>query len=102
MVSVVYRGSEPRSIHTKEYKIGTMKIQLSVFVLLKADIIIISSKCSLFSPWNTLQIARFGLNNNHSLQQNTCSIYTALSRLKISSKIQINDVIHEPSILYYF
>jgi hypothetical protein len=93
MVSVVYRGSEPRSNHTKEYKIGTMKIQLSVFVLLKADII---------SPWNTLQIARFGLNNNHSLQQNTCSIYTALSRLKISSKIQINDVIHEPSILYYF
>jgi hypothetical protein len=51
---------------------STTKIQLRVLVLYKADLIIISLKISLFSPWYTWKIAELPLNNNHSLTHN-CS-----------------------------
>ena len=45
----------------------TIKIHLSVLVKCKADIIIISLKCNLFSPGHNYKIAHLALNNNHSL-----------------------------------
>ena len=45
----------------------TMKIQLSLLVWYKADLIIISLKINLFSPWYSWKIAELVLNNNHSL-----------------------------------
>ena len=47
---------------------STIKIQLSMLVLLKADLNIISlnlQKCNLFSPWYCWKIAHLVLNNNH-------------------------------------
>jgi hypothetical protein len=46
---------------------STIKIQLSVLVENKADLIIISLKINLFSPWYSWKIADLVLNNNHSL-----------------------------------
>ena len=46
---------------------STIKIQLSVLVYNKADLIIISLKINLFSPWYSWKIAELALNNNHSL-----------------------------------
>jgi hypothetical protein len=47
---------------------STIKIQLSVLVWYKADLIIISLKINnLFSPWYSWKIAELVLNNNHSL-----------------------------------
>jgi hypothetical protein len=43
------------------------KIQLSVLVWYKADLIIIPLKINLFSPWYSWKIAELVLNNNHSL-----------------------------------
>jgi hypothetical protein len=37
-----------------------------MFVLNKTDLIIISLKIILFSPWYSWKIAELGLNNNHS------------------------------------
>ena len=51
---------------------STTKIQLRVLVLYKADLIIISLKINLFSPWYTWKIAELPLSNNHSLTHN-CS-----------------------------
>jgi len=55
--NAVHHGFELRSGQTKNYKIGvccfaasTIKIQLSVLVLYKADIIILSMQLNLFSP----------------------------------------------------
>jgi hypothetical protein len=48
---------------------STMKIQLSVFVYYKADLIIISLKINLFLPWYSWNIAQLVLNNNHTLTQ---------------------------------
>jgi len=42
-------------------------IFLSVFVLYKSDLIIISLKINLFSPWYSWKIAELALNGNHSL-----------------------------------
>ena len=46
---------------------STIKIQLSVLVKNKVDLIIISLKINLFSPWYSWKIAEFALSNNHSL-----------------------------------
>ena len=46
---------------------STIKIQLSMLVKYKADLIIISMKNNLFSPWYNWNIADLALNNNHSL-----------------------------------
>jgi hypothetical protein len=48
---------------------NTLKIQQSVLVLYKADLIIISSKCYLFSPWYACswKFAHLALNNMQSL-----------------------------------
>ena len=46
---------------------STKKIQLSVFVQNKADLITISLKINLLSPWYSWKIAELALNNNHSL-----------------------------------
>jgi type III secretory pathway component EscS len=42
-------------------------IQISVLVLYKVDLIIISLKLNLLSPWYSGLIAELALNNNHSL-----------------------------------
>jgi hypothetical protein len=49
---------------------STIKIQLSVLVSYKADIIIISTKCNLFLPWYCCKIDQLPLNNIHSLTEN--------------------------------
>ena len=46
---------------------SNIKIQQSVLVLYKADLIIISLKINLFSPWHSCKIVELALNNNHSL-----------------------------------
>ena len=46
---------------------STINIELSVFVLNKADLIIISLKINMFSPWYSWKIAELALNNNPSL-----------------------------------
>ena len=46
---------------------SNIKIIFSVLVKNKADLIIISLKINLFSPWNSWKIAELALNNNHSL-----------------------------------
>jgi hypothetical protein len=45
---------------------STIKIQLSLLVYYKADLINISLKINLFSPWYSWKIAELALNNNHS------------------------------------
>ena len=54
---------------------STKKIQLSVLVLYKADIIIISLKIDLFSPWYGWKIAELVLNNNHLLSYDLSMIH---------------------------
>jgi len=53
---------------------STIKIQLSLLVWYKADIIIIPLKINLFSPWYSWKIAALALNNNHSLTQSTINL----------------------------
>ena len=56
---------------------STMKIQLGVLVWNKADIIIISLKMNLFSPWYSWKIAELALSNNrssHSTDQSSMSL----------------------------
>jgi hypothetical protein len=43
---------------------STIKIQLSVLILYKVDLIIISLKINLLSPWYSWNIAELALNNN--------------------------------------
>jgi hypothetical protein len=52
---------------------SAMKIQLSVLVYYKVNLIIISLKINLFSPCYSWKIAELALNNNHSLKYNTVS-----------------------------
>ena len=40
-----------------------------MLVLHKADLVVISLKINLFSPWYSWKIAELTLNNNHSLTQ---------------------------------
>jgi hypothetical protein len=49
---------------------SAIKKQLGVLVKNKVDLIIISLKINLFSPWYSWKIAELALNNNHSLTQN--------------------------------
>jgi hypothetical protein len=46
---------------------STINIQLSLLISYKVDLIIISLKINLFSPWYSWKIAELALNNNHSL-----------------------------------
>ena len=46
---------------------STIKIQRSVLVQYKADLIIISLKINLLSPWYSWKIGELALNNNHSI-----------------------------------
>ena len=46
---------------------STIKIQLSVLVYYKADLIIISLTINLFSPWYSWKIPELALNRNHPL-----------------------------------
>ena len=48
---------------------SNITIQLSVLVYYKADLIIISLKNNLFSPWYSWKSAELVLNNNHSLNE---------------------------------
>ena len=48
---------------------STIKIKLIVSVGYKTDLIIISLKINLFSPWYSWKIAELALSNNHSLTQ---------------------------------
>ena len=47
--------------------VTTIKMQLSVLVEYKADLIIISLKINLFSSWYSWKIAAMAITNNHSL-----------------------------------
>jgi hypothetical protein len=49
---------------------STIKIQLSVLVKYKVDLIIISLKINLFSPWYSWKIAELALSINQSLTGN--------------------------------
>jgi hypothetical protein len=56
---------------TRELLFGwasTIQFQLSVFVLQKADLIIISLQINLFSPWYSWKIVELALNNNYSIK----------------------------------
>ena len=46
---------------------STINIHLRVLIKYKADLIIISLKINVLSPWYSWQIAELALNNNHSL-----------------------------------
>ena len=46
---------------------SNIKIQLSMLVWYRANIIIISLKIKLLSPWYSWKIAELAVNNNHSL-----------------------------------
>ena len=48
-------------------ELALLKIQLCVLVQYKADLIIMSLKIKLFSPWYSWKIAELALSNNHSL-----------------------------------
>jgi len=50
----------------------SIKIQLSVLVWYKVDLIIISLKINLFSSWYSWKIAELALNNNYSLTRLFC------------------------------
>ena len=66
---------------------STIKLQLSVLILNKADLIIISLKINLFSPWYSWEIAELALNNNHSLNHSHLYSITFVSNLiQIKSK----------------
>ena len=51
---------------------STIKIQLSILVKYKANLITISLKINLFSPWYSWKIAELTLSNNHSLNHSHC------------------------------
>ena len=68
---------------------STIKIQLSMLVYYKADLII-SLKINLFSPSYSWKIAELTLNNNHSLTQHV-----------ISRRRRYKDRIIHYSIFYY-
>ena len=65
--------------------VSTIKIQLSVLVWNKANLIIISLKINLFSSWYSWKIAELALNNNHSHQ------HVKRSRNKIDNKWEDTD-----------
>jgi hypothetical protein len=127
--SAVYRGFEPRSGQTKDYKIGiccfstkhaalrskskewlardqnnvsewsdmsvhgllfrwatTIRVQLSVLVYNKANLIIISLNINLFSPCYSWKNPELALNNNHSLTHSlthSLRLWTGLHNLNI-------------------
>ena len=52
---------------------STIKIQLSMLVEYKADLVIISLKINKFSPWYSWKIVELALNNNQSLTHSNIS-----------------------------
>jgi hypothetical protein len=78
----------------------TIKIQLSMLVWYKVDLIIISLKINLFSPWYSWKIAELALNNNHSWKQRSTFV---LYQLKLGLiKIYPTKISDAPPILYFF
>jgi hypothetical protein len=73
---------------------STIKIQLGVLVKYKADLIIISLKINLFSPWYSWKIAELVLNNNHSLDDCVLSLYFVLYRF-VSNQIDVYEYIEK-------
>jgi hypothetical protein len=73
---------------------STIKIQLGVLVKYKADLIIISLKINLFSPWYSWKIAELVLNNNHSLDDCFLSLYFVLYRF-VSNQIDVYEYIEK-------
>ena len=72
---------------------STIKMQLSMLVLYKTDLIIISLKINLFSPWYSWQIAELAVNNNHSLTLSCPRLYCyCLSLLLCTNQV--------PKVLY--
>ena len=70
------------------------KFHPTVLLLFQGDIIIISLKCNVFSPWSSWNIPHLTLNNNHSLTQSSskrktslCHWYVACSRHDITEII---------------
>jgi hypothetical protein len=64
------------SVATRHVYPCTRKIQLSLLVWQKADIINISLKINLFSPWYSWKSAELALNSNHPLTKlDTFCIY---------------------------
>ena len=73
---------------------STIKIQLGVLIKYKADLIIISLKINLFSPWYSWKIAELALNNNHSLDDWVLSLYFVLYRF-VSNQIDVYEYIEK-------
>ena len=71
------------------------KIQLSMLVWYKVDLIIISLKINLFSPWYSWKIDELALNNNHSLTLKSCE--TCLVFMSVD-----NHKWGDPSFLFHF
>ena len=70
---------------------STLKIQISVFVLCKANLIINSSlKINLFSPWYSCNITEVALSNNHSLTQDLLQTIETPSNRKAFSLLYSN------------
>jgi hypothetical protein len=74
VLGLTWSGLKPMIYHThgkhaNHYITDTVQMWFEVKKKL-GDIIIISSKCNLFSPWYGWKIAHLALNNNHSLIQN--------------------------------
>jgi hypothetical protein len=67
---------------------STIKIQLSVLVYYKADLIIISLKINLFWPWYTCswKIAELALHNNHPLTQKVQWLHQITGKVKEDMK----------------
>ena len=74
---------------------STIKIQLSMLVEYKADLIIISLKINKFSPWYSWKIAELAINNNQSLTHSNisswCDILSILTCLIIAYYIILRE-----------
>ena len=76
---------------------STIKIQLSVLVQYKADLIIILLKINLFSLWYNWKIAELALNNNHSLAMSSGDKVNMQVRVTFPSIIMVTVLTYETS-----
>jgi hypothetical protein len=80
---------------------STIKIQLSVLVWYKADLIVISLKINFFSPWYRWKIVEMALNNNHSLASDVQYFspdYRSLVLLVPTEMLAFHHWMHNPAI----
>ena len=69
---------------------STIKIQLSVLVWYKADLIVISLKINFFSPWYRWKIVEMALNNNHSLASDVQFFFLfQIDRQKLKKAVKV-------------